>query len=313
MTSFESISIELTKRCNLRCSFCYADAGRRTSEMGTDEVCTFLESFQQNGGRSVLFTGGEILLRKDIKDLITYTQSLQISVQLFTNGTLITPEFAEFAAQNANLIFVSLDGPGELHDQLRGVKGSFEAALRGLDLLWAARANLAIQTMLVKNNLQQLDWLVDCVQRLKPVIVRLGHVSRVGRGTQHPDLWLDLDHVKRLKAIAGQVSEACDHFHTRVVTNVITQQEVAMFYPSFERLLQPWMLPDGRIVSCYVHATIPFWTYSTAQTYPQIEPLAVERRAQLLNMIRERAQDIPCFDFMELATQTAESFAEVTI
>jgi MoaA/NifB/PqqE/SkfB family radical SAM enzyme len=307
-----SIPIEVTKRCNLYCKFCYAEASNKQNqqELTGEQICTFLEQFRYQGGRKVLFTGGEVLLRHDIYHLITYAKSLGLIVDMFSNGTLITPQIAEYIAKYVNSITISIDGPSYVHDMLRGVRGSFESATYAIELLCDAGARFSIQCMIVPDNIDKMNWLIYFAQRTKPVMIKLGHVSLLGRGRYQSSILLNEEQMLYLKELAGKISEECNHFHTRVVTNVITAQEFKAFYPNFKHVLQPWMLSDGRILSCYVNHFTQYWTLSTAEAYPLPLKGALERRERLALLAHQRASRLTCFDFMELVSYVAEEIAE---
>jgi MoaA/NifB/PqqE/SkfB family radical SAM enzyme len=310
---FESISIEVTKRCNLYCSFCYAEASNKQDmkELSMEQMRSFLGRFRSHGGRRVLFTGGEVLLRNDIYDIIACAKSQGLMVDVFSNGTLMTAQSAIYLAEHADLIFISIDGTDYVHDSLRGVCGSFEGAIHAAEMLHNAGARFAIQCMIVPDNIDKMDWLIRFARRTEPVIIKLGNVSRTGRGRHQNKLWLNEKQLVYLKTLAGEISEKCNNFHTRVVTNIITAQELKAFYPDFKYILQPWMLPDGRILSCYVCHSIPFWTFSTAEAYPLPLVRAVERRERLASLAHAHASGLPHFDFMELVSCVAEDIAGI--
>jgi MoaA/NifB/PqqE/SkfB family radical SAM enzyme len=81
-----------------------------------------------------MLTGGEATLRRDIKEVILTLHKVlpEAMIQLSTNALLPERAFeAVSAAVEQGVDFdigVSLDGIGESHDKMRGVKGNFEKA-----------------------------------------------------------------------------------------------------------------------------------------------------------------------------------------
>jgi radical SAM protein with 4Fe4S-binding SPASM domain len=155
--------IELTRRCNLGCVHCYTNlpAGDRTARAGEltlDEICRILNEIVDAGCLWLLFTGGEILLRKDFIDIYTYARQKGLLVALFTNGTLITPRIAEKLAQYPPfLIEITLYGRSrEIYEQITGVEGSYDHCLEGIRLLKTHRLPLKIKTVAMRPNLQEL-------------------------------------------------------------------------------------------------------------------------------------------------------------
>ena len=93
------IALNLTKRCNLRCSHCYLDATTRAGggadELSTQEVYTLLEQMAEVNSHSiVVVTGGEPLTRPDILQIARKAVSLGFMVVFGTNGMLIDDRFA---------------------------------------------------------------------------------------------------------------------------------------------------------------------------------------------------------------------------
>jgi len=106
---------------------------------------------------------------------------------LTTNGTIINDERADALAELARAGFlkhisVSIDGPGELHDRARGVKGTFERTGAGLRRLQAAarrkRAPLrvSINTTVAHETLDSLDQMVDVADELGVDAIGLNHL-----------------------------------------------------------------------------------------------------------------------------------------
>src|SRR6476661_9604399 len=131
---------EATMRCNLHCEFCYVGdllniEGEWREEMTLDAL---RKAFPDNPGFQVSLTGGEIFMRKDIMSVLDLFRDKGYACgYLTTNGTIITEERAEALADLSargflKHISVSIDGPGELHDVARGLKGTFARTCDGL-------------------------------------------------------------------------------------------------------------------------------------------------------------------------------------
>jgi len=171
---------EATMRCNLKCEFCYVGdllniEGEWREEMPLE---TLQRAFPDNAGLQVSLTGGEIFMRKDILDVMEAFQGKGYTCgYLTTNGTIISDERADALAELARAGFlkhisVSIDGPGDLHDQARGVKGTFERTAAGLRRLQeAARRKhaplrVSINTTVAHQTLEALDQMVDIAEEL---------------------------------------------------------------------------------------------------------------------------------------------------
>jgi radical SAM protein with 4Fe4S-binding SPASM domain len=155
--------IELTQRCNMGCIHCYTnlparDRTARAGELSFDEICRILNEIVDAGCLWLLFTGGEIFLRKDFIDIYTYAKQKGLLLALFTNGTLITPRIAEKLAQYPPfLIEITLYGRSrEIYEQITGVEGSYDHCLEGIRLLKERRLPLKLKTVAMRPNLREL-------------------------------------------------------------------------------------------------------------------------------------------------------------
>lgn len=308
--NFHSISIEVTKNCNLACKHCYACAKNavEVSTIQIDALGDFFEHFSAAGGRRVLLTGGEIFLVPEWKQIVWAAKKSGLMIDIFSNGTLITRDTANFVSENVNLINISLDGPEQHHDKLRRSPGSFQKTLNGLKLLQEYNAHIAIQCTITPNNIKCTDWLLDILEICNPIFVKLGHVSAMGRGATNQDLMLS-DHIY-LKKLAIDYLERLNNFHTQVITNIITQNELKLFYPDFEQVVTPWILPNGDILSCYTDEHQDFWQISDIYNYPTTSQEKINRRQKLVKEAYQKAEAMSNFDLLQILNETAIEIAQ---
>src|SRR6185312_9565993 len=86
---------EVTRACDLRCTHCYIDAGKkRANELSTREVFAALDDLAALGAFSLVLAGGEPYLRRDFPEILEYAASLGFVIAIVTNGSLLTPELA---------------------------------------------------------------------------------------------------------------------------------------------------------------------------------------------------------------------------
>jgi len=166
-------SIELTHRCNLRCAHCYcnlpaSDEEALERELDTEEVLDILDQIAEAGCLWFLITGGEPLLRKDWRDLFLHAKKKGFITTLFTNGTLITQEMAEFLADwRPHSIEITLYGATRAtYERITGMPGSFERCLRGIDLLLEHGAPVALKTMVMTLNHHEVFQIKSYAEKL---------------------------------------------------------------------------------------------------------------------------------------------------
>ncbi len=137
------------------------------------------------GLRSVKFTGGEPLLIRDTTyKLMCYLRDRNVRVNMETNGTLLDDEVARFFAETkGSFISVSLDGPdNQTHDIFRGVAGSFERTLEGMDTLARKGVKYQIICAVYPGNVYSVKEMLCLARDRKAASMRYLPVSHMGRG-----------------------------------------------------------------------------------------------------------------------------------
>ena len=152
-------TIEVTHRCPLTCKHCYnnlpmSDRSAAAEELTRDEHFRILDELADAGCLWLLFTGGEILARRDFLDIYTYARRKGFLITLFTNGTMITPRVADhLAAYRPFAVEITLYGrTRQTYEYLTGIPGSFDKCMRGIDLLMERGIPLRLKTVAVTLN-----------------------------------------------------------------------------------------------------------------------------------------------------------------
>lgn len=141
--------LQVTQKCNLRCDYCVY-SGAYTNRTHSNKIMSFdiakkamdylLQHSDELDEVVIGFYGGEPLLNFElIKECVTYmnthAEGKKVSYSITTNGTLITPEIAQYLKNNNFNIMISLDGSKKEHDANRKFvngKGSFEVIMNNL-------------------------------------------------------------------------------------------------------------------------------------------------------------------------------------
>ncbi len=129
-----SVKIKLTARCNLRCVMCKYGRGWAPEELPGDRFIQLMPQLAQMGCRKVHFSGGEVLARRDFERIAGRAAEEGLKVTLTSNLTLLTKERAKSLMRHRiSSVSTSMDGSNKkLHEEVRGVDGSFERLLRGM-------------------------------------------------------------------------------------------------------------------------------------------------------------------------------------
>ena len=121
-----SLHLYLTNKCNMRCPHCYMNAGiKNNNELEKSEILLLLQAAANHGVSHLILSGGEIMLCADLVEYINFASKLGMSVELLTNGTLLTEKFILEIKDKITRVQVSIDGYDEIsNSKIRG-KGNF--------------------------------------------------------------------------------------------------------------------------------------------------------------------------------------------
>lgn len=176
----------LTRTCNLECVHCYASSKARdySRELTTEQALRAMDGMRDAGVGTLIFSGGEPMLREDLMTLARYANEKGFVTSLSTNGTLIGDKEAdEIKDSGLTYVGVSLDGIGEIHDQVRGQKGSFDAALAGLMRLKNRGVRVGLRFTLTRLNTRDLPRVFELAENRGIDKIYLSHLVYSGRGS----------------------------------------------------------------------------------------------------------------------------------
>lgn len=132
------VALEITERCNYSCLHCFNAQGneRGRRELSLSQVDDLLDGAQAAGVNAVLITGGEPLLHRNFREIVSaiYERGMFVH-EINTNGSLLDCETLAFLKGFGDPpdLKISFDGLG-FHDWMRACPGAEKAALRALEL-----------------------------------------------------------------------------------------------------------------------------------------------------------------------------------
>jgi radical SAM protein with 4Fe4S-binding SPASM domain len=135
------VLVQLTYNCNLRCWFCnqWGSSGVYKELPASELRKTLPLSVLKNMIDDLPLTcsglslwGGETLQYPDLIPLVRYIKASGMGCSLITNGTALAKSAAELVRSRVDVIHVSIDSTEKLHDEFRGAKGTYRAALDGI-------------------------------------------------------------------------------------------------------------------------------------------------------------------------------------
>lgn len=189
------IALNLTKRCNLKCSHCYLDAttkaGGGHDELTTEESIRLIDQIAQvNRGCLLVITGGEPLVRPDILDIAQHAVSQGFMVVFGTNGMLIDDAMAkrlvDIGVMGVGISIDSLDK--HKHDHFRGVHGAWDEAVAGIEACKRNGLQFQIHFSAQPMNYKELPDVIEWSHELGARVVNIFFMVCTGRGEELTDI-----------------------------------------------------------------------------------------------------------------------------
>ncbi len=280
LSSVPILLLHVHENCNCRCVMC--DIWRRDG--GREIDLQWLEhqrpSIERLGVKQVVLTGGEPLLHSSFKDLCMLLKDCGVRISLLTTGLLLAKR-AESVAESIDEIIVSLDGPAEVHDQIRRVKGAFSLMRDGIRAVRQHRPAMPAhaRTTIQKMNHRLLRQTVNAAHLLSLDSISFLAADVTSTAFNHDLVWpgeqlrqvvLTRAEVKDLEEeIEALVRENASDFATRFILESHKKlrgiprrfrEQLGELAPRAPLCNAPWVSAvvevDGEIRPCFFHPKI---------------------------------------------------------
>lgn len=174
-------------RCNCRCVMCDIwKANKNGTSIDETAIEKLVEDFRGFGVSLVALSGGEALMHPNLWWLCRRLKSLPIKISLLSSGLLLA-RHAENIRRWCDEVIVSLDGPEETHDRIRGIPGAYRAIAEGLEALgdFPATARSVVQ----RSNFRQMADTVAAARSLGFHQISFLAADLTSTAFNHPDGW----------------------------------------------------------------------------------------------------------------------------
>ena len=159
-----ALSLAVAQKCNLGCSYCYAQQGEFGGPARSMPLQTALDAVDMLTGQApegaklnLAFLGGEPLVARDVLREATRhavsrakSRGQTVNFSITTNGTLIRPDDGAFFEEHGFAVTISLDGTRSAHDAqrpYRNGRGSFDAIMERVAPLLAAQRRMQVSAL----------------------------------------------------------------------------------------------------------------------------------------------------------------------
>jgi radical SAM protein with 4Fe4S-binding SPASM domain len=281
-----SVHIDLTYRCNERCVHCYLDHEDH-GEMDTAEIKDLMDQLVEAGVFFLVFSGGEIFMRRDLDELMEYARARMFCLKLKTNAFMIGEAEAD------RLAGLSLDGVqvsiyshrAEVHDAITKLPHSLERSVAGIRRLRERGVRVIIANVLMQQNLADYSGVkalaveLGAEYTIDPTITPMisGDRSPIGFGIGSEEL----RSVFRNPELVGNVNEYCAPPPTELGEGVLDEVPCSAGHTAC------YVSPYGDVYPC-VQFPLP-----TGNVRKQ-KFLEIWRGSAAMNEVRSiRARDLP--------------------
>jgi radical SAM protein with 4Fe4S-binding SPASM domain len=188
----QSLIFEVTQRCNHACLHCYnvwqGESSYPRGELDTARTIDLLaKALDETICHHVTLTGGEPLLRTDLPDLLEFLQKRRVQMTIISNGRLLTePTVIALLEHGVGLFELPLlSHKRDVHDELSGVPGAWDAVLAGMANLRLHRGQFIAAFVATRHNIEHLHETIRLAFAFGARGVMLNRFNPGGRGREH--------------------------------------------------------------------------------------------------------------------------------
>lgn len=227
----KEVIISITNRCSLKCRMCDIP-DNKTKELTTSQWKNIIQEASLTGARTIVFSGGEPLLREDIFELISFVKNSGMNACLTSNGVLLDEKAAcELYQAGVDVVNISLEGPEEIHDYLRG-EGTYKKAVSALDNLRKYKVESTIAAMVSRYNYRHLAYIMESAKKYGAGTVRFQPFSSIfiGDKSKEKDFFIDKKYIKEAREALGKAIKLGDKYN--ISTNPVGYLKMIPYYLS---------------------------------------------------------------------------------
>lgn len=252
------VAWELTHKCNARCVHCYSASGPDSTcdtELSLSVALDLIDQLADAGVLVLAFSGGEPLMHRHWKRLVSHAVGRGLNVNIGSNGSTVTAKHADVLAElGVKSVTISVDShDAAVHDRFRQLAGLHSKAILAIKRLVERGVRVVVGFTPTKLNWAHGTEVIELAYRLGANAANLSEYVPAGRGSL--DLALSPD---ELRAVLAEWIDARRRYQGRM--EIIWHDcRVGMLVPDDEKRnyvgcgagrLVARILPDGTITPC---------------------------------------------------------------
>jgi MoaA/NifB/PqqE/SkfB family radical SAM enzyme len=175
-SNIRHFNLELTKKCNQKCFYCFNDSGYAKSkdELSLAEWKNSISEIHNLGYKSVHITGGEPFLHPNIVEILSHSIELGLETTILSNGFKISSLVDKHPSlfTKLKLAQISLDSmDAEMHNSRRGFRNAFKDAMDAINALKKVNVPIEISTTVSEQNLLHLTDIAKYCNLIKAALI----------------------------------------------------------------------------------------------------------------------------------------------
>jgi MoaA/NifB/PqqE/SkfB family radical SAM enzyme len=176
------LQIHPSLKCNLFCAHCYSRSGPLArTELDAETVCEVVSDAAAMGYQVVSVSGGEPLIYTGLDRVLAHAKSLGLLTTVTTNGFFTGEERLNRLRQLVDVLAISLDGPPDLHNEMRGSVHAFERLEAGLESVRQAGIPFGFIHTLTRRNWEDLLWVAEFAAGKGARLLQIHPLEMAGR------------------------------------------------------------------------------------------------------------------------------------
>jgi radical SAM protein with 4Fe4S-binding SPASM domain len=163
------LGLSLTNLCNLNCQMCWQKDRSKKLFLDSAKAIEIVQAISRLAKPPVYLWGGEPLLHPDVWGIVRAVKQEGLFCIMNTNGLLLEKNLEEVFSSGLDMLIVSVDGPEDIHDQVRGCRGAYRRIVEGLGQLGQLRRRrplVMINCVINELNYRHLESLVELKNRV---------------------------------------------------------------------------------------------------------------------------------------------------
>ncbi len=180
------VCIKLTNACNLRCKMCgqpregHKEGDAKYAPLSFFQQKVELQDYAKLIGElashrpNIYLWGGEPFMYKDIFDLVRTIKDHKMTCQINTNGMYLKKYAREIMDSGIDDLIISIDGPQEVHDEVRGLKGTFHLVKTGIQMIQQMKKERGVKKPIIRVRGTISPWNFEYIHSLIDISKDLG-------------------------------------------------------------------------------------------------------------------------------------------